>query len=65
MNNEKVKVGIQAIMDGDYRYRCEGDDEILVLLNSLILKLESEAKTELGNTVSLSVEANETAIFSA
>jgi len=65
MNETDVKLALQAIMDGNYQYRCDGDNDITILLNALIHKLEKDSKKSLNNTVSLSVEANETAIFSA
>ena len=65
MNEENIKSALQAIIEGNYQHRCEGKDDISNLFNTLFDKLETESSDELANIVSLSVEANETAIFSA
>lgn len=66
MLDDKIIVdSLKHLIEGDYGYQPEGNDEISLLLSQLTKKLEARAKKELDSIVSLSVEANETAIFSA
>lgn len=56
---------LQALVDGDYTIMPEGNDEISTAIRTLSTSLRDKTQNELSNVVSLSIEANETAIFSA
>lgn len=56
---------IQALCDGDYTVCPEHDDPLSQALKKLIQQLSSHVQDEMTHVVKLSVQANETAIFSA
>ena len=60
-----IKRCLHALLDGNYSIDPEHDDEISELLGKVAKKLSSSAQEEMGRVVKLSIEANETAIFSA
>lgn len=56
---------INALIKGDYTYKIEGDDEFSVKLRELTHVLESRTQSDIDNTVKLSIQTNETAIYCA
>lgn len=56
---------IESTINGDYMVSPIGDDEVSIALNSLITKLLTSSQEEMSRVVGISVQANETAIFSA
>lgn len=62
---DHVKHCLQALIDNQLVDLPSGDDEISVLLRQLAKKMQGHVMGEMSRCVSLSVEANETAIFSA
>lgn len=56
---------LNAIETGDYSRLPEGDDPLSEAIRRVAQKLQSGALDEMKRVVSLSVQANETAIFSA
>ena len=56
---------MKAALDGDYTVSPMGDDDVSTMLFQLISKLSVSAQEEMSRVVGLSVQANETAIFSA
>jgi methyl-accepting chemotaxis protein len=66
MSGEQQKLDvIDALIKGDYCVRVDGQDALSLKLNELIENLQTRSSEEMSRVVSLSVEANETAIFSA
>lgn len=64
-NNENLKCALEALIAGDYSHDIEGEDEIFDLLRILVILLKDKAQKDISSVVTLSVEANETAVFSA
>ncbi|MCO4783004.1 MAG: CZB domain-containing protein [Candidatus Cloacimonetes bacterium] len=62
---DSVIQSLQALIDGNYLHQHQGDNEISQLLRQLSNKLLHRTIDEMSNTISLSIEANETGIFSA
>lgn len=56
---------LNLVLLGDYTAPVKGEDELSTLIRQLIQKLNLSTQKEMTRTVSLSVQANETAIFSA
>jgi methyl-accepting chemotaxis protein len=56
---------IQAVLQGDYMVSPAGSDKVSRALGGLIEKLCKETQAEMSGVVGLSVQASETAIFSA
>lgn len=56
---------LEAILAGDFTVEPVGDDDISTTLRKVVEKLRSTTQADMGRVVSLSVQANETAIFSA
>lgn len=64
-DNFDVKRHIQALLDNDFVTVPAGDDEVTRLVRQLVEKLQSHIMGEMSRCVKISIEANETAIFSA
>lgn len=60
-----LESNLQNLIDNKLDHLPEGDDSVSILIRTLADKLQSYIKNEMTRCVSLSVEANETAIFSA
>ncbi len=60
-----IKTALQACIDGNYSHDVEGEGEVFDLLRKLSFSLKSKTQKEMSDIVALSVEANETATFSA
>lgn len=56
---------LKAMMAGDYSVSPKGEDELSITLRKTIARLRSSTQNELSRVIDLSVQANETAIFSA
>ena len=56
---------LEAVLAGDYMVCPKGDDEVSQALNKVIVKLCLDTQGEMSRVVDLSIQANETAIFSA
>ncbi len=63
--NAEIKQHLQDIIDNKLETLPSGDDEISVLVRKLAEKIQDHIMSEMSRCVSLSIEANETAIFSA
>lgn len=63
--NDEIKLYLQDLIDNKLEALPEGDHEILDLIKILTKKMQAHISTEMSRCVSLSIEANETAIFSA
>ncbi len=64
-SQSKIKTYLQDIIDNKLENLPEGTDEVSVLIRTLAGKMQTHVMTEMSRSVSLSIEANETAIFSA
>lgn len=64
LQEKRIKESLQALLDKDFETVPSGDDEVMALARALTLKLQDYMKSELSRCVDLSVEVNETAIFS-
>ncbi|PCJ01733.1 MAG: chemotaxis protein [Alphaproteobacteria bacterium] len=64
-DNFDIKRHIQALLDNDFAAVPAGDDEVVRLVRQLVEKLQFHIMGEMSRCVKLSIEANETAIFSA
>ncbi len=60
-----IKHYLQDLIDNKLENLPTGDDEISILIRQLAQKMQSHVMEEMSRCVSLSIEANETAIFSA
>ena len=60
-----VKRCLNAVLDGDYSIDPQYKDEVSDLLRKVVKKLSTSTQEEMSRVVKLSIEANETAIFSA
>lgn len=56
---------LQALLQGDYTVQPKGDDELTRTLSKLVDQLRDNTVGELDNIVKLSIQSNETGIFSA
>ncbi len=56
---------LKSIFEGDYTVVPQGDDELSEAVRKVAKKLSQNAQEEMSRAVSLSIQANETAIFSA
>ncbi len=56
---------LKAVRGGDYMVVPQGEDPVSIALRNLILKLNLSTQEEMNRVVEISVQANETAIFSA
>lgn len=63
--NDEIKAYLQDLIDNKLENLPVGDDEISLLIRQLAEKMQSYIMEEMSRCVSLSIEANETAIFSA
>ncbi len=64
-DNSEVLNFLNSLIAGDYSQKVMGEDKISQALNKLRITLQEKSVADLDNVVSLSVEANETAVFSA
>ncbi len=64
MSTDPVKI-IDALIKGDYCVNVESEDPLGLKLSELATVLRKRSEEDISRVVSLSVEANETAIFSA
>ncbi len=64
-NNENIKLALEALVAGNYSYDIEGEGETCDLLRVLGTSLQDKAQKDMSSVVAISVEANETAVFSA
>ncbi|MCI5048935.1 MAG: methyl-accepting chemotaxis protein [Rickettsiales bacterium] len=62
---EEIEDAIDALLQGDYTVSMDGDDSLALKFNELASMLRSRVEEEMSRVVSVSVKANETAIFSA
>lgn len=62
---QKLAECMAAIVDGDYMVSVEGSDTLSHSINELVTNLRERGSTGLQRVVTLSVEANETAILAA
>ncbi len=60
-----IKCHLQNIIDNKLENLPSGDDDISILIRELAKKMQSHVMTEMSRCIDLSIEANETAIFSA
>lgn len=60
-----IKQHLQNLIDNKLEVLPAGDDDLSVMIRALAQKMQSHIITEMGRCVNLSIEANETAIFSA
>ncbi len=60
-----IKKHIQALLDNDLMVSTSGDSETMILVSKLVEKLQNHVSGEMSRCVKLSIEASETAIFSA
>lgn len=60
-----IKAALQTLINNDLTNLPADDDETTALLRQLAEKMQAHVVTEMSRCVSLSIEANETAIFSA
>ena len=66
MSNENNLIEtINAVLNGDYTARPSGSDPVSEMVGKLIHKLCEDTQAEMNRVVEISVQANETAIFSA
>ncbi len=63
--HETLKIALQAMIAGDYSHEITEEGEVCDLLRILFASLKNTAQKDMSGVVALSVEANETAIFSA
>jgi methyl-accepting chemotaxis protein len=56
---------LNSILEGDYTVVPQGSDELSEAVRKVATKLSANAQEEMSRVVSLSIQANETAIFSA
>lgn len=56
---------LEALIAGDYSFNLSDSDPVSQKLNELASRLQSQAQEEMSRVVSLSIETNEAAIFSA
>jgi len=56
---------LTSLCEGDYTVLPQGDDELSEAVRNLAQKLSHNTQGEMSHVVSLSIQANETAIFSA
>ncbi len=56
---------LQAMLEGNYMIEPTGDDELSQAVAKLVRKLRCSTQEEMSRVVGISVQANETAIFSA
>jgi len=64
-SQNNLKQALQDILDNKLMNLPSGDDEISILIRKLAEKMQSHISTEMSRCVHLSIEASETAIFSA
>ena len=64
-NLANIKRYLQDIIDNKLENLPEGNDDISVMIRRLAQKMQSHITTEMNRCINLSIEANETAIFSA
>lgn len=64
-NQDNIIKSLQALIDGNYLYEIEGNDDVSQLIEKLSVSLRDRAKESMADVVSVSIEAAETAIFSA
>lgn len=62
--NSIVK-SIKALIEGDYLAEITSDSDLGIVLSQLANKLKQQGSEEMDRVVKLSIQANETAIFSA
>ncbi len=60
-----VVKGLETIISGNYIAEPEGNDPVSAAIRNLVQKLREDTLHELDNTVSMSIEANETSVFAA
>lgn len=60
-----ITAALQTLINNDLTNLPAGDDETTALLRQLAEKMQAHVMTEMSHYVNLSIEANETAIFSA
>jgi methyl-accepting chemotaxis protein len=65
VDQSHIKAYLKDLIDNKLDYLPEADDEICALIRQLSEKMQAYVTSELDRCVNLSVEANETAIFSA
>lgn len=63
--HENIKTALQALIKQDYSYCLDGEGEVFDLLRKLTSTLQEKSQNDMRAVVELSVEANETATFSA
>jgi type VI protein secretion system component VasF len=56
---------LTLICQGDYTVLPQGNDELSEAVRKIAVKFSSNAQEEMSRVVNLSIQANETAIFSA
>lgn len=64
-NQALIKSYLQDLIDNKLENLPTGTDEISIMVRSLAAKMQTRVGTELSRCVNLSIEVNETAIFSA
>lgn len=64
-NQALIKAYLQDLIDNKLENLPTGTDEISILVRALASKMQTRIGTELSRCVNLSIEVNETAIFSA
>lgn len=64
-DNEQIIVAIKTLIENDLIELPKGDDEVSVLIRALAEKMRGHVMQEMSRCVDLSIEASETAIFSA
>ncbi|HCR85435.1 MAG TPA: hypothetical protein DIV86_02040 [Alphaproteobacteria bacterium] len=64
-SEEAILSVLESLQKGDYQVSLEGNDLVSIAVRNLVEKLKKQTMDEMDRVVKISIQANETAVFSA